>query len=96
MSIAYQHSSALFVVCSITWYLDSESYFNHIQLMQISFSATQPRQNDLLGIDDGQLDEAVQWQVKVKVGTTLHLNGTGDLNWIPSFWNLVIDTQKYW
>ena len=44
--------------------------------MQISFSATQPRQKDLLGIDDG-LDEAVQWQVKVKVGTTLHLNGTG-------------------
>ena len=64
--------------------------------MQISFSAKQPRQNDLLGIDDGQLDEAVQWQVKVKVGTTLHLNGTRDLNWIPSFWNLVIDTQKYW
>jgi len=54
--------------------------------MQISFSANQPRQNDLLGIDDGQLDEAVQWQVKVKVGTTLHLNGTGDLNWISNVW----------
>jgi len=36
------------------------------------FSRTLPKgattaQNDLLGIDDGQLDEAVQWQVKVKV-----------------------------
>ena len=70
--------------------------------MQISFSANQPRQNDLLGIDDGQLDEAVQWQVKVKVRYVLFRLGrpcisTGLGSQLdPQFLDLVIDTQKYW
>lgn len=77
--IPYKHSNTFFVVCNINMLFGFQNF------MQISFVSQQPRQNDLLGIDDGQLEDAVQWQVKVKVGATHRKRDKGSPFGFPIF-----------